>query len=497
METLALHIDGQHRPASGGSYFDSIDPYSGKVWTRVPSATAEDVDDAVRAAHHAFSSGPWAEMTPTQRGRLLYRLGDLVAAHAEKLGELEVRDNGKLLAEMLGQMRYLPEWFYYYGGLADKIEGSVTPAERPGMMHYVRYEPIGVVAAISPWNSPLVLTVWKLAPALAAGNTVVVKPSEYSSASMLYLAQLFEQAGFPPGVVNVITGIGKEVGEALVNHPLVERIAFTGGEAGGRAVYLAAAKSFKRVSLELGGKSPNIVFEDANLDDAVKGAVAGIFAAAGQTCMAGSRLLVQESIHDAFVEKLVAFAGTARLGDPMQSDTDIGPIATPQQFEKILNYIEIAKNEGATCVLGGERATGPGLGGGLFVQPTVFTGVNNRMRIAQEEVFGPLLSVIKFENEDEAVQIANDTLYGLAAGIWTQNLARAINLPTRLKAGTVWVNAYRVVSYLAPFGGVKNSGIGRENGKEAIREYLEAKSVFLNTMQGVPSPFVMRLPSVG
>ena len=495
VETWTLYVDGQWRKATGDGYFDSIDPFTGKVWSRVPRATVEDVDMAVRAAHRAFTAGPWANMTPTQRGRLLYKLGDLVAAHAEKLGELEVRDNGKLLAEMLGQMRYLPEWFYYYGGLADKVEGSVTPAERPGMMHYIRYEPIGVVAAISPWNSPLVLTVWKLAPALAAGNTVVVKPSEYSSASMLYLAKLFEAAGFPPGVVNVITGVGRETGEALINHPLVERIAFTGGEAGGRAVYQAAAKSFKRVSLELGGKSPNIVFEDADLDDAVKGAVAGVFAAAGQTCMAGSRLLVQESIHDAFVEKLVAFAGSAKLGDPMRSDTDIGPIATPPQFEKILNYIAIAKGEGATCVLGGERAIGRDLDGGLFIKPTIFTNVSNRMRIAQEEVFGPVLSIIRFKTEDEAVQIANDTLYGLAAGIWTQNLARAINLPARLKAGTVWVNAYRVVSYLAPFGGFKNSGIGRENGKEAIREYLEAKSVFLNTQRGVPSPFVMRLPS--
>ena len=496
IETLSLFVDGQWKPAAGGSYFDSIDPFTGEVWSRVPSATAEDVDVAVRAAHRAFTSGPWAEMTPTQRGRLLYRLGDLVAANAEKLGELEVRDNGKLLAEMLGQMRYLPEWFYYYGGLADKVEGSVTPAERPGMMHYIRYEPIGVVAAISPWNSPLVLTVWKLAPALAAGNTVVVKPSEYSSASMLYLAKLFEKAGFPPGVINVITGLGRETGEALVNHPLVERIAFTGGEAGGRAVYQAAAKAFKRVSLELGGKSPNIVFDDADLDDAVKGAVAGIFAAAGQSCMAGSRLLLQDSIHDEFVERLIKFAGSAKLGDPLQSDTDIGPIATPSQFEKILDYIRIAKSEGAHCVLGGERAIGDELNGGLFVKPTIFTGVSNRMRIAQEEVFGPVLSIIRFKTDDEAVEIANDTLYGLAAGVWTQDLARAVNLPARLKAGTVWVNAYRVVSYLAPFGGFKNSGIGRENGKEAIREYLEAKSVFLNTKRGVPSPFVMRLPSV-
>lgn len=493
---LGLYIDGRSRPSASGQFFDSSDPFTGEVWSRVPAATAGDVDEAVRAAHRAFTSGPWAEMTPTQRGRLLYRLGDLVEANADRLGELEVRDNGKLLAEMLGQVRYLPEWFRYYGGLADKIEGAVTPAERPGIMHHIRYEPIGVVAAIVPWNSPLVLTVWKLAPALAAGNTVVVKPSEYSSASMLYLASLFGEAGFPPGVLNVVTGVGSEVGEALANHPLVERIAFTGGEGGGRAVYQAAAKSFKRVSLELGGKSANIVFDDADLDDAVKGAVAGIFAAAGQTCMAGSRLLVQDSIHDAFVDRLVSFVSQAKLGDPLLPDTDIGPIATPPQFRKILDYIDIAKGEGATCVLGGTRAEGQGLGNGLFVKPTIFTNVHNGMRIAQEEVFGPILSVIRFRTDDEAVQIANDTPYGLAAGVWTQSLDRAINLPPRLRAGTVWVNAYRVVSYLAPFGGFRNSGIGRENGKDAIRDYLEAKSVFINTRRGVPSPFVMRLPSV-
>ena len=329
VETWTLYVDGQWRKATGDGYFDSIDPFTGKVWSRVPRATVEDVDMAVRAAHRAFTSGPWANMTPTQRGRLLYKLGDLVAAHAEKLGELEVRDNGKLLAEMLGQMRYLPEWFYYYGGLADKVEGSVTPVERAGMMHYIRYEPIGVVAAISPWNSPLVLTVWKLAPALAAGNTVVVKPSEYSSASMLYLAKLFEAAGFPPGVVNVITGVGRETGEALINHPLVERIAFTGGEAGGRAVYQAAAKF--RDSLALLAIA-HIVFEDADLDDAVKGAVAGILAAAGQT---HGRIpafwFKSPSTMPSSICRL------CRKRQTWRSDAkrhDIGPIATPPQFEK-------------------------------------------------------------------------------------------------------------------------------------------------------------------
>lgn len=430
-------------------------------------------------------------MTASARGLLLHRLGDAIAANAELLADLEVKDNGKLKAEVLGQMKYLPQWFYYYAGLADKVEGAVTPIDRPGMLHYVNYEPLGVVAAIAPWNSPLLLAAWKIAPALAAGNTIVVKPSEFSSASTIAFARLCEEVGIPPGVVNVVTGYGKEVGEPLVCHPLVARIAFTGSEAGGRAVAHNAAEDFKRVSLELGGKSANIVFEDALLDDAVKGVVSGIFAATGQTCMAGSRLLVQASIHDEFVQRLVEFVKTARLGNPMSPETNVGPISTPPQLDKTLQYIEIAKAEGARCVLGGERSRREGCEQGLFVEPTIFTGVTNNMRIAQEEVFGPVLAVIPFDSEDEAVAIANDSPYGLAAGVWTQNLQRAIGLPRRLHVGTVWVNAYRVVSYLAPFGGVKASGIGRENGLRAIHEYLEAKSVFINPVPGIANPFVL------
>ncbi|MBV8589428.1 MAG: aldehyde dehydrogenase family protein, partial [Acetobacteraceae bacterium] len=343
-----------------------------------------------------------------------------------------------------------------------------------------------------PWNSPLLLTVWKLAPALAAGNTVVVKPSEFASASMLGLAELFEQAGFPNGVLNVVTGFGHDAGASLVEHPLVARIAFTGGNVGGRKISEAAARNFKRVSLELGGKSPNIVFEDADLDAAVKGAISGVFAASGQTCMAGSRLLAHASIHDELVERLVARVSQARLGDPNDPDTEVGPVATEPQLARVLEYIEVAKNEGARCVLGGKRPDLAECGSGWFVEPTIFTSVNNDMRIAREEVFGPVLSVIKFETDDEAVAIANDTEFGLAAGIWTQSLERAISLPRRLQAGTVWVNAYRVVSYLAPFGGMKESGIGRENGAEAIYEYLEAKSVFINPKPAIANPFTLQ-----
>jgi aldehyde dehydrogenase (NAD+) len=393
---------------------------------------------------------------------------------------------------MSAQTAYMAQWYHYYGGLADKIEGSVIPTDKPDTFNFTRYEPIGVVAAIIPWNSPLLLTAWKLAPALAAGNTVVIKPSEFTSASVLEFMKLVEDAGFPPGVVNVVTGFGADVGTPLVEHPLVAKVAFTGSDATGQKVYEAAARGLKRVSMELGGKSPNIVFDDAELDNAMKGVISGIFAATGQTCIAGSRLLVQESIHDLFLEKLVAFAKTARMGNPKDAATQVGPVTNKPQFEKILNYIEIAKAEGARPVLGGGKATRPECGDGWFVEPTIFAGVHNRMRIAQEEVFGPVLAVIPFKDDAEAIAIGNDVLYGLAAGVWTQNMRRALMMAERLKAGTVWINTYRAVSYLSPFGGYKRSGLGRESGQEMIKEYLQVKSVWISTATDVPNPFIQR-----
>jgi acyl-CoA reductase-like NAD-dependent aldehyde dehydrogenase len=487
-----MFIGGEWLAAKSGEWFESYDPYAGKPWALVARGGPADVDAAASAAHAAFTSGDWPKLKPTQRGVLLRRLGDLVARDAEKLAALEVRDNGKLIAEMGAQLRYLPQWYFYYGGLADKIEGSVIPIDKADVFNFTRHEPVGVVAAITPWNSPLLLTSWKLAPALAAGCTIVVKPSEHTSVSMLEFCKLIEEAGFPKGVVNVVTGFGNEVGEPLVAHPKVSKIAFTGGEMGGQKVYELAAKGLKKVTLKLGGKSPNIVFDDANMDDAVKGVISGIFAATGQTCIAGSRLLVHQSIHNSFSDRLVAMASTARMGNPMNPDTQVGPVTTRPQYEKILNYIGIAQKEGAQLALGGKPAARPECGEGWFIEPTIFSGVNNQMRIAREEVFGPVLSIIPFRDDDEAIAIANDSPYGLAAGVWTTSIKRAIRASERLEAGSVWVNTYRAVSYMSPFGGYKRSGLGRENGQDAIFSYLQTKSVWISTAEEVPNPFVMR-----
>jgi aldehyde dehydrogenase (NAD+) len=487
-----MYIDGQWVESSSGQYFETDDPFRAQPWARIAHGTPADVDRAVRAAHTALTSGDWPRLTASRRGALLRTLGDLATASAASLAEVEVHDNGKLLAEMVAHTTYMAQWYHYYGGLADKIEGAVLPCDKPDTFNYTRYEPIGVVAAIVPWNSPLLLTAWKLAPALAAGNTVVIKPSEYASASVLEFMKLVERAGFPPGVVNVVTGYGADVGMALVEHPLVAKVAFTGSDATGQRVYEAAARGLKRVSMELGGKSPNIVFDDADLGNAINGVVSGIFAASGQTCIAGSRLLLQRGIYDEFLDRLVAFAKTARMGNPMSPETQVGPVTNEPQLEKILKYIDIAKGEGAEPVLGGARATRPECGSGWFVEPTIFTGVRNDMRIAQEEVFGPVLSVIPFTDEDEAIAIGNDVVYGLAAGVWTQNMRRALLMADRLQAGTVWVNTYRAVSYLSPFGGYKRSGLGRENGQEMIKDYMQVKSVWLSTAADVPNPFIQR-----
>lgn len=490
LETHDLQIGGTRSKPASGQYFQTDNPCTGEIWANVARGSKADVDRAVDAAGAALPL--WNRMKPAERGLLMMRVADLVEREAPRLATIEVRDNGKLYNEMFAQVRLVADWFRYYGGLADKLEGAVIPTGKPNMFTFTRYEPLGVVALITPWNSPLLLLTHKLATALAAGNVAVVKPSEYASVSTLQFAELFTEAGFPPGAINVVTGYGNEAGAALISHPGIAKIAFTGSEAGGRRINEAAAPDFKHVALELGGKSPNIVFDDADMQAAVVGAIAGIFAASGQSCIAGSRLLLQRSIHDRFVEMLVKIAAEARIGDPMNPETDVGPIATQAQFEKVLDYIDLAKREGAHCVLGGGPLEGTAPRGGRFVAPTIFTGVHNRMRIAREEVFGPVLSIIPFDTEDEAFEIANDTPYGLAAGVWTSDIGRALRASERLQAGTIWVNTYRTGGPSTPFGGYKRSGLGREGGIEALKEWVNTKTVWLCGKPDTKHPFVMR-----
>ena len=492
MRKYQLFIDSVGVEPSSGQWFETRNPYTGDAWALIPHGSLEDVDAAVLSAHRAFTQGDWPRLTASDRGAMLVRLAQVLEKHAEHLAKIEVHDNGKLYAEVLNQARYLTKWFHYYGGLADKVEGSVPPIDKPDVFNYTRHEPLGVCACITPWNSPLLLMAWKVAPALAAGNTVVIKPSEETSASTLEFAGLLGEAGIPPGVINVVTGYGHDVGEALVSHPKVRKIAFTGGESGGRAVNIAAAHDFKRVTLELGGKSANIVFDDADIDNAINGAISGIFAATGQTCIAGSRLLLQRSIHDVFLERFLQKVNGIRFGDPMDPQTQVGPVTTRKQYETILRYIDIAREEGARCILGGKPATPHDGANGFFVEPTIFADVSPRMRIAQEEVFGPVLAVLPFDDAEDAVAIANDVDYGLAAGVWTNDLRRSLYMADNLQAGTIWVNTYRSTSYTTPFGGYKRSGLGRENGIEAIKEYTQTKSVWLSSATEVANPYIRR-----
>ncbi|OAH09187.1 Betaine aldehyde dehydrogenase [Rhodobacteraceae bacterium SB2] len=490
IKTYNMLIDGEWVNASNGQSFACENPSNGEVWCHVPEATEKDVDRAVQAAHSAFQKGPWASMLPNQRGQCLRKLAELLAENSEKLGRIESIDTGKMLKETRWQAKYIAEFFQFYAGCADKIAGDVLPIDKPDMFVFTNREPLGVVAAVVPWNSQLFLVAVKIGPALAAGNTVVLKASEHASAAMLEFGELIEKAGFPPGVVNIVTGHGDPCGKALTSHKKVARVSFTGGPGAAKQILHNSAENFAEVSLELGGKSPFIVFEDANIESAVNGSIAGIFGATGQSCVAGSRLYLQEDIADEFLDRMVGLAKDIVIGDPLADATQMGPLCTQGQMNCVEREVARALDEGGTLLCGGQRPKGLG---GNYYEPTIIECPSQKMHIVDTEMFGPVLSVLRFKTEQEVIELANDTVHGLAAGIFTQDSARSMRVARAIEAGIVWVNTYRVVSPIAEFGGNKGSGYGRESGFQAMYDYTRPKTIWLNTSsEPMVNPFVMR-----
>ena len=468
-----LLIDGKWVPASTGKTFDSIDPATGEVLARVAEGEKADIDLAVKAARRAFESGPWPKMSASERGRVIWKIADLIEQNTEEFAELETLDNGKPISvSRVADVPLAVDLFRYMAGWATKIEGSTIPISGP-FFAYTRREPIGVVGQIIPWNFPLLMAAWKLGPALATGCTIVLKPAEQTPLSALRLGELAVEAGLPPGVLNIVTGFGETAGAALAAHPDVDKIAFTGSTEVGKLIVQAAAGNLKKVTLELGGKSPNIVFDDADLKHATAGAANAIFFNHGQCCCAGSRLYVEDKIFDKVVEGVSESAKKIRVGPGMNPDTNMGPLVSEEQFKRVRSYMEAGLNEGAKAVVGGKTVGNRG----YFVEPTVLVNTNPNMKVVREEIFGPVVTAMPFKSIDEIAAEANNTAYGLAAGIWTKDIAKAHSLANKLKAGTVWINCYNVFDAAMPFGGYKQSGWGREMGKEALELYTETKAV--------------------
>jgi len=489
MEHFKHYINGKF--SSGSERFETLNPANGMPWATFPSATEDESNFAIESAHKALYDGAWSSLTPTQRGKLIHRLGDLISEHASELGDLETRDSGKLAVETRAQSSYVSDYYYYYAGLADKIQGEVLPIDKPDMRVFTTREPIGVVVAIVPWNAQLFLSATKIAPALAAGNTLVVKASEQAPAALFKFAELVEKSGFPPGVINIITGFAEPCGRVLTTHPEVARIAFTGGTEVARHIVRNSAENFAHVSLELGGKSPMLIFEDCNIDGAVNGIIAGNFGASGQSCVAGSRVFIQRSIHSKIVDKIKERAKNIIVGDPLDSDTQVGPLATKHQVERALSVVKQSIKQGASLIFGGNKPSHKKEG--WYFEPTLLDCPNQEFDCVKTELFAPVISVIAFDTEEEAIRMANDSAYGLGAGVFTENLARAHRVSEKIQSGIVWINTYRAISPIAPFGGVKQSGGSREAGIDAIHEYTRTKTTWINTSsEPMSNPFIMR-----
>jgi acyl-CoA reductase-like NAD-dependent aldehyde dehydrogenase len=485
-----LWIDGEFCDAQGDQRFESLNPANGTAWAEMPNASEGDVDRAVRAAHRAFRTGPWPKMSAADRGVLLRKLAEKLSQSGPELGRIETTDTGKLLKETTWQAENTSKIYTYFAGMADKLEGSIPPSAGGNLLNLVFHEPVGVVAAIVPWNSQLQLASYKIAPALATGNTVVVKASEDASGPMLAFARVAAEVGFPPGVINVVSGHADPCGIALTRHPLVRRIAFTGGLETARRLIPNTAHNIARVSLELGGKSPIVVFDDADLDSVVNGQIAGIFGASGQSCGAGSRLICQDKVYNEVVERLLSRAAVIKVGDPMDASTDMGPLATERQRSRIERLLAQSLEQGAKLLCGGSTGSMPERG--FYYPPTIVECDHQEYPVVQEELFGPVLSVLKFRTDEEAIALADDSQFAFAGGVFTRDLPRALKVSRSIQAGRIWINTYRATSANVPFGGFRSSGHGREGGLDALKDYTETKALMINaTGEPVADPFVM------